>query len=225
MPGMLHVTVTAQPVPINIDTLSFSLSFDGDLLQLGTPTTDCTGENPLCNYDVQFDQPADGSMNFKLIRQDRNILAAFADTAATINVPFTTFVARHNSTVVSVVGLSSTLTSPSVANGLVSIGSQCSDPTLRAYLNENLLAAFGSVTPNPASHSATATIIASRSDLDATISIIDRLGNTVRRVPVRLAKGSNPTELEVGDLASGNYVLALSVGSKSSASVPLVILR
>ncbi|MBS1904511.1 MAG: VWA domain-containing protein [Bacteroidetes bacterium] len=225
MPGMLHITITAQPIPINIDTLSFGLTYDGDFIQTSAPTFDCSGNNPLCNYNVQFSNPTDGTMNVTLIRQDRNILSAFEDTAATIDLPFTTFVARNNSSVVSVVGVSSPLTDPSVANGFVSIGDLCGDPTLRAYLNDRLLAAIGGIVPNPASHSATVSIVASQANIDATVSVIDGLGNFVRRIPVHLAKGTNAVAIEVSDLPSGNYILALNAAGSNCGSIPLVILR
>lgn len=226
LPDTLVISVAATPNPINLDTLSFDVTFDGDLIQSYLPIVDCSGTNPICNYDVQFSRPVkDGVLHFLLSRKDRSLLSALSLDTAKIRLPFITFVSKYASSPVVVSNMSSPLTELSFDSGLVSIGDQCGDPTIRAFLNNRLDAVLSSVVPNPASAQADVIVTSSSANASVVLTVVDALGNGVRRIPLSLTQGANTVTVPLSDLPSGSYRVVLGADGSERSSMPLVILH
>ncbi len=227
--GNFTVSIAATPAPINLDSISFVLSYDGDLveLQLQNPIgPDCSsGNNPLCNYTVSFTQLSPGKAGCQLIRNDRSLNNTLDFATSTFNVPFICYVSKKDTTPLDVENLFlSQLSTASSTPGRINVLSECGDQTLRALLNNNLSTWLQSIIPNPAVSAVTITV-ASKEKSNAKVSIVDNLGEILLRENISLEPGLNSRSLDLSKLPSGSYQLILSSSGVNISAQLLQIVR
>ncbi|MEP7234805.1 MAG: VWA domain-containing protein [Ignavibacteriota bacterium] len=211
IPGNFNIAISATPAPINLDSISFTLSYDADMVDIQLQNiTDCsTSGSPLCNYGMNISPVAFGKLKFDLFRNN-SALNTLEFSTSNFAVPFTCFVAQHDSTILSLEDIfASQYSTASYSPGLVSVGSICGDETLRAQLNNNLNAWLESITPNPAGATVSVNIWA-KDKGTGYISIVDKLGQTKTRHAVSFAKGLNSESINISALPSGSYQLIFS---------------
>ncbi|MDP4221096.1 MAG: VWA domain-containing protein [Bacteroidota bacterium] len=223
--GKFRVSISATPAPINLDTISFTLNYDSDLALLQNPVTDCSGSNPLCNYFINPTPLPSNKMRYDLIRNNRSIDNSLSFATTTFDVPFTCSIARHDTTALipEDIFISQGSTASSV-QGMLSTGSECGDATLRAFLNGNLPAFIGFVSPNPASSIVTVGVEAKVKG-EAKLSLIDDLGVVKLRMKSGLNLGTNEVPLKISSLPSGSYQLILSQENTLLGSRTITIVR
>lgn len=214
------IKIAAQPAPINLDSIRFDLVFDGDLVWPNLINLNSS----LVNYQCIPTVVAEGRIQFLLSRNNRLQLATIDTNAATITLPFTTFVSRNSSTPVFVENTYAGVYSTVIFDtGSISIGNQCGDQTLRASLNNNLEAFLKSAAPNPASSQVSISIISTVDEQESVLSLTDHLGRTLLRNRALLHKGENTIVLPLNGIAAGNYILGLR--TSSSTTLPLKVIR
>ncbi len=205
-----HVAISATPAPINLDTISFVLSYDADLALLQNPQTDCSGGNPLCNYLITPTNISYGKIRYDLYRKDRSVNNTLSFVTSSFDVPFICYVSKKDTTAVLFEDLFvSQLSTSSSSQGMITVGNQCGDVTLRAYLNGNLPAVIKSVVPNPANTIVTVSILSVEKTYGQ-ISLVNNLGVIKLRTSLDLESGLNPKILDISSLPSGSYQLILS---------------
>ncbi|HET9135955.1 MAG TPA: T9SS type A sorting domain-containing protein, partial [Candidatus Kapabacteria bacterium] len=144
--------------------------------------------------------------------------------AATITLPFTTFVSRNSSTPVLVGNAYAGMYSNVMFDtGSISIGNRCGDEVLRARLNDNLEAYLKSLTPNPASSQVSISIFSMLDDQQSIVSVVDQLGRTLIANHITLHKGENIVKLPLNSVSVGNYILSLR--TSTTTTLPLKVIR
>lgn len=219
------VSISAKPAPINLDTISFTLRYDPDLAVLQTPVIDCSTSNPLCNYSINPTPVSPGMIRYDLFRQNRSVNDILSFGTSKFSVPFTCFVSPKDSAVLTLENIFvSQFSTVSYDPGLMTVGSECADQSLRAFLNGNLSAMITSIIPNPANGLVTVSIRAKEKNT-AEISLVDQLGERRLHSSIALENGSNAKVLNLSNLPSGNYQLILSQTSGMLSSQTLTIVR
>jgi hypothetical protein len=213
------VSISATPAPINLDSISFVLDYDADLVLLQNPVVNCaSGNNPLCNYTIIPNSLSTGKIEYLLKRIDRTITNSLDFSTSSFDVSFTCFVAKKDTTPLLLENLFvSQLSTVSYSSGRIDVGSQCGDQTLRAYLNGTLPAWIESIVPNPANSIATVNII-SNNKADGEISLVNNLGEIILRKNITIASGANSDIINLSTIRSGNYQLILSLAGENISS-------
>jgi hypothetical protein len=225
LPENLRVTIAAQPIPINLDTIQFELHFNGDLISASQANIDCSTANALCNYQFKQSSLSNGVLQFQFVRTDKSQLATLSGGSAYFDIPFTTFVTKTNTSLVFGDNMSASLSSVVSDTGTVSVGDLCGDPAIRAYMNDQLEAYVSSIVPNPASSQADIVIVSSKQDLPISLVLVDQLGKLVLKKDAVLLSGSNTIQLPLTNVSSGRYILGLTSGGGEAMSLPLEVVR
>jgi len=227
--GNFIVSIAATPAPINLDSISFVLSYDSDLVDIqyqNSTGPDCSsGNNPLCNYSFSLSKVSPGKASCLLIRKDQNLNNTLDFSTSTFSIPFLCFVSQSDTTSVLAENIFvSQLSTASFTPGRISVLSECGDQTLRALLNNTLPVWLQSVAPNPAANNV-AVSIASKEKVTTTISIIDNLGQIQLHKELNLDPGLNIKNLDLSKLSNGSYQLLLSSPSGNISTQLLEIVR
>lgn len=96
----------------------------------------------------------------------------------------------------------------------------CSSAEIRQYLRTGRVIVVSKIVPNPVSNSAVLEVQA-RAECDASIEIVDVLGNTVARQSSHLHQGTNDLTLDLGNIPSGFYQIVLRTPAEDTRT-PLV---
>jgi hypothetical protein len=205
--GSFTVAISAVPAPINLDTISFILDYDADMVQLQNPV------NHIGNYTIA--SPAAlpyGKMQYQLTRIDKSLNSTLSFGTSTFDVPFSCSVAKHDTSLLLLenifIGQRSTA---SYSPGMITVGSQCGDQTLRSYLNGVSPFIIKSVVPNPANGMVSISIISQEKN-ESVLAIVNNLGETTMREHIFCESGESQHSLDLSRLASGSYQLILSSG-------------
>ena len=233
MASSFSIAISASPAPINLDSISFTLNYDADLVELNTMNlTDsiCSSpNNPLCNYALTVTPISYGKLGkLKLqfvIDTNKNLVNTLDFASSKFDIPFICFVSQRDTTSLQLDSLFvSQQSTASYSPGMITVGSECGDQTLRAYLNGVLPLRIQSVVPNPASSNVTVSILAIEKG-DAEIAIVDHLGEVKLRNSISLIAGSNSKAVDLSKLPSGSYQLILSSSGGNISSRILQIMR
>jgi hypothetical protein len=202
--GKLTISISAIPAPINLDTLSFTIVYDSDMLNL-LPST-----GSINNYSINSTPISNSKVNYQLLRQDRSLPTTLAFPLSSFDIPFTCNVAKHDTAILMLqdifIGQQSTA---SYSPGMITVGSQCGDQTLRNFLNGRLPLVATAVVPNPANKLVTITIL-SQGKHDCEISLVNPLGEITIRKNISLEQGEQSKTLDLSTVPAGNYQVILT---------------
>lgn len=220
-----HVAISAVPAPINLDTISFTLTYDSDLAELQDPVIDCSGNNPLCNYSITPTLLSKGRIRYDLFRKDRFVNNTLSFATAEFEVPFTCFVSQKDTTALQFENVFvSQLSTVSTAPGRIEVESECGDHSLRAFLNGTLPAWIQSLIPNPANGIVTMQILSGEKG-NVSISLVDQLGVVKLHTAISLDQGINSRPWNISSMPSGSYQLILSKDNAILSVQKLIIVR
>ncbi|HWF44005.1 MAG TPA: VWA domain-containing protein [Candidatus Kapabacteria bacterium] len=224
--GNLHLSIDATPKPINLDTIAFSIQYDPDVISLGSVITCRVGspDTGICLYDISM-SGTPGNMQAQLNRRTPAFSPALSFGITSVQIPFMTYLAKHDSTVVhlsitNAPGISSSITH----DGLVVVGDTCGTPILRAEMNDALEAQIESISPNPASSSIDV-LLKSQIKANGELRFVAMTGAIIKSIPIALSVGDQ--SMTVSDLprASGSYEISLVIGGRIVSTRNISILK
>ena len=211
------VAISAQPDPINLDTISFTLDYDADMVELQAPV------NNISNYSLIPNPVSYGKMQYQLLRKDKNLTMNLSFGSSTFDVPFYCNVSRHDTSLLQLenifIGQQSTA---SYSPGMITVGNQCGDQTLRSYLNGVLPLQIKSVVPNPANGFITVHI-ESHGKSESVLAIINNLGEITLRQNITIDGGESSHTLDLSKLPSGSYQLILTSGESITSRLIQIV--
>lgn len=204
--GELTFAIGGTPDIQNLDTLSFSIEVDDDLITLGTPGTDCSDAEWICNYALTWSKPSRGRYEVDLVRKSQAVSLEFSN-APEIRVPFTSFMSGSRHSDVKLLDAFASRAIATTTNGSVDIGAACGDSAIRASLSQELTGireqrtlADGSLSINFVS--ATEEVIRFR--------IVDMLGQEHHETSLHVVPGQNKLRVPTADMATGAYRVVIS---------------
>jgi hypothetical protein len=224
--GMLHLSIDATPKPINLDNITFLIQYDPDVISLGSAITCAMGspDTGICLYDFQMSGPA-GNMQAQLNRRTSAFSPTLSFGITSIEIPFMTYLAKHNSTtihlsILNAQGISSSITH----DGLVIVGDTCGTPLLRAEMNGALEAQIESIAPNPASSSIDVRL-KSQIRTNGELRFVAITGAITKSIPVSLSVGDQSVTINNLPEASGSYEISLVIGERIVSTRNISIIK
>ena len=226
--GVLHLSLSATPEPTNLDTIGFTLTYDPDVIQFGDLNS-CSTASPdtgLCIYNAYWSGGVSGNRQAMLVRNTPDQGAWLSFDRSKLSLPFTAFVAKHDSTIVHIEPLSTYSASVlSTQDGLVVVSNACGDQAIRTGLNGgDVTLRILSIAPNPASGSLSLSI-ESAIDADAEISIFNVVGGVESSTTRHLVLGCNPIYLEELPRTSGAYEVVVRTHGVLQACRTIEVIR
>jgi hypothetical protein len=220
--GTLNLSFDAIPAPINLDTLSFYLRYDGDLIEFHPDLPDCSGDNPLCNYNISYSQIDNSTLRIDLFlnKTEQHPVLNFA--AAILPLSFQSFLTQSSSSIIHIENINVSqgciVTSDT---GLIKVSDRCGDDLIRTLGLNSSGFSVQHISPNPAKSEVQ---IHYRSNMDAAckIRLFNSLGNICLSRQLETNKGPGIMTLNVGQLPSGRYILAIT-SSQGSTSAPIIV--
>ncbi|MEI8134936.1 MAG: hypothetical protein WCH46_07640 [bacterium] len=217
--GNITVAISAIPKPVNIDSIAFDMTYDADMVNLH-PAPSLLG-----NYSILEIPQSVGKIRYLLTRNNRNLNTLFSFDSTFFKIPYDCFVAAHDTSILGVDSIfASQYSDISASAGLISVGNQCANPTLRSFLLGELPSWIRSVTPNPATN-IIRIVIDAHASAEGEISFVNTLGEVTLRLPVVLRDGSVVSTLDVSTLRSGSYQLFLRIGGNTITSRPIQVIH
>ncbi len=225
MRGSMRLSLSAVPSPINQDSISFTLKYDGDLIDLYTSTPDCNGTNALCDYTLTYLSRDDNTMQVLLVRKNRNRNQNITSNLSYIDLPVIGNIARNNESTIRFedIHLSQGSTAE-IREGLVRVGDTCGDGIIRAHLNNKLSFEIFSSAPNPVKDILHLTISSTKEQVVNT-RCIDQLGRTSASNKLHIMQGQAEYSLDTHSLTSGTYQLILESDDGNLVDLPIVVIR
>jgi hypothetical protein len=204
----LHIRVESIPSPLNVDTLSFRVHYNPNVVTASTPTA-CDGASTLCGYSLNVVPYFDG-IGISLTRPARGPAVPLDYSQAVITIPIVTNVSSIQSTPVWFSdGYSNVGYIGDTANGQVTALDTCGTPMMRHMLQGAPILKILSVTPNPASGAIRASITSSVSEL-ARVRWIDIMGKPIGTSTLKLEAGDHEYLLQSAS-SSGFYELEIAL--------------
>jgi hypothetical protein len=161
---------------------------------------------------------------FLLTRNDRSIDNTLSFATSSFDIPFNCFVARKDTTLLEIQDLHVSQSTASYSPGMITVGSQCGDKSLRSFLNGNFPVLFESIIPNPANGKVNIIIDAAQSQ-DIVVSLVNNLGEVSLRKNLSLLTGKNIEDLDLSSVKSGSYQLVLSLSGENISSQLIEIIH
>ncbi len=205
--SVLHLSIDADPKPINLDTIAFAVTYDPDVLSLGNFSACPAGslDTGLCLYNASWVGGVDGNRQGLLVRSNLSQVTTLSFGRSILSIPFVGHLAKDSSTVLHLTAKSSNdITAAQTSDGLVTVGSICGTPHIRYFLQGTFILHVDGIAPNPA-NGTVAIHLHSEAETDAVIRIISVLGSTVKEIPVHVQNGDQ--SITISDLpnTSGTY--------------------
>ncbi|MDP4233492.1 MAG: vWA domain-containing protein [Bacteroidota bacterium] len=225
--GALVFSIDAEPKPINLDSIQFTVSYDADFVTL-KDFVNCPAGGPdtgICLYDTKWTGGTDGNRIATLARNTRGLASSLSLDRSQISIPFTTIVAPHDSTAVHFASATANYsTLVTAADGFISAGDTCGTGLYRSEMNGSLELRIEPARPNPASSSMDVTVH-SAAETDATISFISVVGSIEKSIPVHLSRGDQTVHLADLPASSGVFELSIKAAGMNEARQRVEILR
>ena len=226
--GTLHLSLAATPQPTNLDTIGFNITYDPDVIQF-SDLNSCSGgslDTGLCIYNAYWSGGVPGDRQAMLVRNTPNQGAWLNFDQSKLSLPFTAFVAKHDSTIVHIEPLSTYSASVlSTQDGLVVVSNVCGDEAIRTGLNGgDVTLRILSASPNPTSGSISLSI-ESTIDVDAQICVVNVMGAVESNVAAHLFPGENSIRLDDVSEPSGAYELIVRTDGMIQARRTIEVIR
>lgn len=220
--GVVTLTFGGRPDPLNIDKLEFEAVVNDDVAQLiDAKVVGCSGNENLCNYDLTFTDIGNGSYQIVLTRKSAGRSMEFAKSPA-IELSYRTTLASESQTVISIRNVvGGSLIQTDRENGLISVGNDCGDSTLRDHLQ---LSHELSIMRLETTWDAIVLDLEVHVPAKIDVRLVDMLGLTVSSN----SAASDPSvavALDTRHLTQGNYFLQILMDGRLAQSRPIQIVR
>jgi len=204
--GVLTLSVDAVPKPVNLDTISFRLVYDQNVIRPLDFESCSDADTTICLYTGKWEGP-EGNKTGLLVRKTGARSATLHLGSSLVRIPFTTYLSVHDTTVVRIEPNDTSLAVlSSTQDGLVLVGAACGDDVIRTALAGHISVKIGHVSPNPASSTIELSIVGAAAT-KATVQLIAIDGTVVRDISLDIVRGTNITSIPIGGLSSGTYEL------------------
>ena len=225
--GVLHLSIDADPKPINLDSIPFSLQYDQDVITVGDFALCPTGslDTGVCLYNASWVGGVEGNRQGLLMRNNLSQVTTLSFGRSVLSIPFVTYLAKDSSTVVHLTaGNSNLVNAAQTYDGLVTVGSTCGDLHIRYFLQGKFLLHIDGIAPNPSSGSLNMRLH-SEQETDAQVRIISVLGTVVKDIPVHIQSGDQLLPLTDLPSTTGPYEIVVRVAGIDCSRQRFELLR